>query len=135
MALIRSTALIPTSLLEAAGYSFHQGAADDRPDLGTEAWWFCWAGKGTDVECGRGCRFFDEAVTDALLHWFNNTHPMHTEFVKQLAAQHDGPEPDFDTFEGGVDEFEDLHERWQISADARAVLDGHKLVLNPKDLV
>lgn len=128
MALIRSTALIPTSLLEAAGYSFHQGAADDRPDLGTEAWWFCWAGKGTDVECGRGCMFFDEAVTDALLHWFNNTHVMHTEFVRMVSRM----------FPERPDEYtvtlEDGESAWELAADARAVLERHRLALNVKDL-
>ena len=128
MTLLRNVAFIPTSLLGAAGYSFHQGIADDRPDLGSEAWWFCWAAQGTDIECGRGCLLFDEAVTEALMHWLQNTHPMHTEFVKMVSRMF--PDQPGDEYTVTL---EDGESAWVLAADARAVLERHKVVLNPKE--
>lgn len=120
---VKTVAFIPTNLLNKAGYSFH---GDDT------GCWFCWGATGTDIETGPTVKSFDEAAESALIHWLANSHPMHTEFVKGLAASApEQPPPAYGHGDGigmqSPEEHEAEVEAWNLANDAREVLAKHKV--------
>jgi hypothetical protein len=71
---VKTIAMIPTSLLTAAGYIFHEGADAN----GAEVHWFSWP-QATQAVIGNTYTSFDYAATEALQHWLRLTHPKHGE--------------------------------------------------------
>ena len=62
-----------TSLLDKAGYSFHEGEDPGTPELGMNAHWFCWAAPGmADCEVGETVDTPLAALITALDHWFDS---------------------------------------------------------------
>jgi hypothetical protein len=116
-------------LLQKAGYTFHKGEAEDRPELGINAHWFCWAAAGTDIESSRAHARIDLAMADALEHWFANTHIMHTWHLQNLAETGPVEEPKY-----GEPPYESLmaytlsYSHWSTAQDARECLAKHKVV-------